>query len=734
MFSLSRLVIVVAAVTLLLDQGPCPASAADEDAEVEQEHPGYFDQWFTMKKDDQGRIPKDLYTQWSKYDERKKDQQAALRLALTATPFTKVEYHSPKLLAGRTRALLIDRSDGDRVFAGAVSGGLWRSDDRGATWSPVNDKAASLAVSDITQSPFNANIIYYSTGEARANTAGVQGDGVFKSTDGGMTFTQVPSAGISSGFEECWCVAHSRTDANTVYVGTESAGLLRSTDGGTSWSVVYEGVPVTDVICFSSGSVLFSASGTGIFHSPSGTAGSFTEVSSPSFPPKFQRIEIEECRTQPSIVYAAYESPDFEEHTIRFCVSRDGGLTWTARSNPQTRASYDRYCFMLGVHPCDPQKVICGGVKAQFSSDGGMTWDAVADSHNDYHVLATFPDDADRFLVGNDGGVYQYKWSDTSAAAIDRNTGYQVSQFYAGDHAPSGDFVIGGTQDNGTWKLSSSTRKKVGGNDGTFCHISQHDPNLAYASTQRGRMYRSEDFMSPDPNWQNINTDGPMNAEKYAFVNPFQINRSDDSQLYARTAKGFWRTSDKGATWTRLSAGTVTGLFAIACSEHPDPTVYYGGEQGSLFRIDSAATAAMGGEHDLSATVPASVTNDFLGAITIHPAQAGTILVGFSNFVNRPRIWKVTDADTMAPTWHDISGDLPPRLPVNFVQIDPTSPDSVFYAATDFGLYYTFDGGTHWIKEQQIPNVSIHQLKLRPSDRTMFAFTHGRGIWKLVLH
>ena len=121
------------------------------------------------------------------------------------------------------------------------------------------------------------------------------------------------------------------------------------------------------------------------------------------------------------------------------------------------------------------------------------------------------------------------------------------------------------------------------------------------------------------------------------------------------------------------------------------------------------------------------------GEISIHPRSNGTLYVGFVNYSARGRAWRITNADTPTPTWTNISGNLPAQMSVYQIQADPNDPDNTLYAATDFGLYYTLDGGVTWSKETRVPNVPIFECKLRPADRNLFLFTHGRGAWRLQL-
>ena len=698
------------------------SAAAQEEG---MSHPDFFSQWEAMKRANLEVLPSGLYQQWLKYD------QAILDRRPKATPlFPSAVYLGPEHIGGRTRALCIDRDDPDHILAGGISGGLWQSYDRGATWSAVNDQQLNLAVSSIVQSPFDHRVFYYCTGEARANSAHVQGNGVFETVNGGGSFNHLSSTASASGFSECWCIDHSRTLKATLFVGTEEKGLLRSDDGGKHWAVVLPNRSVTDIACLPSGGIFASASEDGLYYSPDGKPGTFKKIKHAHFPADFQRVEIEVSESDSDVIYAAFESTKALHDTIGFFRSADGGKTWESRTCPRTEASMNRYTFVLAVHPTHCDRVFCGGAKGEYSLDGGNTWDRVKNSHNDFHVLASFPDDPDSFIVGTDGGLYRYDWSTIKTDAVRINRGYHVTQFYAGDYAPSGDIVVGGTQDNGTLRLSGTAQKRVCSADGAFCHIGRADPDIAYVSQQNAVIFRSENFSSADPDWSPINFKDAMRSEGFQFLNPYHVNSQDARQLYCRTNQALWRSTDNGAHWRRLTDGKVEEIFAITCSSESNPTVYFGGKQGSFFRIKNAKTAKQGTEDDLSSSVPASVANDYFGAIEVHPTLAQTVFVCFLNVSSEPRVWRVNCATT-PPTWTKVSGDLPKDLPVNYIQFDPLAPQTKWVAATDFGLYYTRNAGTNWDKEEAIPNVSIHQIKMRSHDRTLFVFTHGRGIWKL---
>ena len=158
------------------------------------QHPGYYEQWFQEKKDANGQIPPFLRSQWAQYDAKKLDRRAG------NSPIDTVIELGPNNVAGRTRALWVDPRNEKIILAGAISGGLWRSENGGTSWKPINEHEVSMMPSALTSNPYNHNEVYYGTGESRANSADVDGEGVFKSTDGGKTFNQLSSTVKLNGF------------------------------------------------------------------------------------------------------------------------------------------------------------------------------------------------------------------------------------------------------------------------------------------------------------------------------------------------------------------------------------------------------------------------------------------------------------------------------------------------------------------------------------------------------
>ena len=706
--------------------------------------------WFRRHKDPAtGTIPTGLYTSWYKSDQDHALSRAGHDGTLsTGDPLDTVACLGPFTQGGRTRALLVSAADATNhtFFAGSVSGGLWKSTNAGSSWTPVNDQAVNLAVTCITQSPLNSNNIYYATGESRGysgeNHGAYPGAGVFKSTDGGNTFQQLSATASTSNYS--WAIEHDKADGLTVYWGTVSAGLRRTTDGGTTWSLASgTSGEICDIVTFSSGSVLIAKSGGGLYSTTNGKTGTFTQITSSAFPSSFARIRLAQCRNTPNTVYAAFANSNGSLGLIGLCKSTDGGGTWAAVTLPSIGSTQYNYNMMLGVDPKNSDSVVCGLQSLAYSSDGGTTWSGLGESHGDNHAYASFNGGSTQFLLGSDGGVDLHNWDSINWAIhqVAINNNYTTTQFVGGGFAGNGRKCAGGTQDNGNWRFrpGDTILALWGPGDGTYAYISQQDSNLAYnAGSSSAAETKYTQFFATDDNYQlQLHSEGigpSIGSQGVNFYNFYQCNYADPLQLYVRTNAALWRTIDTGHSWTQLNTTSITGIDFIGCTSLVNPSVYFttnvSGQNDHFYRIANAKTFTPGAPTDLSASIPSAVLTASFGEIAQTPSggTSTSLLMCTLNYSSIPHIYKVTNASGSTPTWTNITGDLPSTLAVNEVQADPQDPN-VLFAATDYGLYYSTNGGTNWIKEPSVPNTVISEMQLRSSDHKLFLFTYGRGVW-----
>jgi photosystem II stability/assembly factor-like uncharacterized protein len=696
------------------------------------EHPGYYDQWFAEKKDASGKIPSWQYAKWAAWDRMQVKSRGTEDIIDTVLQM------GPAAIGGRTRSIWIDPRNDQVILAAAISGGVWRSENGGEDWTPINDQETSLMASCIVHNPFNPDIVYYGTGEGRANSADVDGNGIYKSTDGGKTF-QVLSATVGlSGFSTIWDIKHSFTDSLTFFVGTHTRGVFRTIDGGKTFEQVLGtgSLQANSLLVLPNDRVLVGMYTNQIYASDSsGKKGTFKTVPITGWPGSgvYGRVQLANCRNFPNVVYALLEGYGFNDAPAGFFKSSNGGKTWIKQTAPTNIGSgYQTYCVMLGVSPVDTNVAVAGGVYIGQTNDGGKNWISKNVGHADHHAMSPFYSNTGFFLVGTDGGIYKYRYTSANVQET-LNTGYYVTQFYAGNFGPNDFASIGGTQDNGTHVATAKlTSQKYYGADGAYAHIGLQDGKIAYFSTQNQGIRRIQNF---NPAFIPSFTDGIDDArfatDGVNFINAYAMNPADQMQLYYRTNKYLYRSVDGGDSWDPIT-NLRSQLKAIGISAEENPVVYTGGGAAQLYRIDKAVNANPGGEVSYNNAFPASITSDFLNSIAVHPNDRYCVFISFSNYSTQPRVWRISGLNSANPVFKNVSGNLPPGLPVNYVAVDPAYPEKNLFAGTDFGLYYSTDSGTTWVKELRIPNVAVHEIKMR-KDRTLFIYTHGRGMWYLQL-
>jgi len=638
----------------------------------------------------------------------------------------------PGNVGGRTRAFCIDIRDSSRYLAAGISGGIWESNSSGFSWSPVQDDASNLSVTGLAQDPFNPDHWVYCSGEPAGNSAGIPGAGIFESWDDAQTFQLIPGTGASP-FLYAWRIVFSVVDSGTFYVATASGGLWRTTNQGQQFEQVFGNSNVTDLQVLPSGTVCIGVHGQGVYRSYTGNSGSFVS-SSTGLPANFNRIELAVAASDSSTWYAILENTNGDD-VLGVYRTTDAGGNWTYRGNPSGFGIgfyFPWYCLALEVDPQNPMKLLVGSVGSGFSTDGGISWDELPDSHADYHGFTFLPGQNNVFVAYNDGGLYRYTFQQVNTAYVQSlNAGYRITQFYAGTYWPMGQTYIGGTQDNGTHQgqqLIGGTKKLFGG-DGGFAFKHQQLNNVGYVSWQNGHLLRSDNIHEQFPDFEYIlnglDSDFDDNVDENTwFISPFEGNPLDGDQLYFVTRFRAWMSISRGSLWFPITA-PIANLYAIGITNELYPSVYFGGT-GKFYRVLDAFGSVAGDEDNLSGTIPGSMAGKFMSCIKASPVDTHTLFLGFSTYGSGPMMWKVTQANS-SPVWTNITGDFPVGLPVNSIEVSPWT-EQVLFAATDYGLYYTLDGGQHWLAENQIPMVSIHQLRMR-SDGRLFVFSHGRGIF-----
>lgn len=653
----------------------------------------------------------------------------------------------PFNMGGRTRALMFDITNPLRILAGGASGGLWESLDRGKTWNPINDLESNLGVTFISQSRINPDIIYYSTGEPEGNSGSIFGEGVFKSVDGGKTFTHLKDSKKGEVDLRIWRVVASRVNEQEVYIATKGKGLFRSTDGGEIFEQVFDAQEVTDIEVFDDGKIIIGVSGVGLYVSQSGDLGSFTKITKGLPTAPLKRIEIAYCDSFPEHVYAQFMETNNTLKGIYY--SSDGGENWSDIPFPNgINYELGYYAFVLEVHPLEPTWIYSGSVNLGYTQNQGGRWKPGGNNASDFHVIG-FPSDIatyDSMFVGNDGGVFEY--SEEPRFFKSSNKGYRVSQFYALDYFPTGEKIFGGTQDQGSVTGNSDSTNFTflhPYSDGGYTAINPNNTSIAYISDIYGAISKTNNANDESPIFIPATSGMDIDNEGAWFTNPLEMNRDDPSQMYTVTYDRVYRTKNADGdvssppVWSAITndlKGSIThGPKVIGIGPGSNPTIYIGGPKKFFMRIDNAATATPGSEMDLRPRVINSLSESYFSCLTVNPNDESQVFLALSDYSLNvaPRVFRINKANTSSPSFQSIVGDLDENLPVNWIVV--SAQDSRYLViGTDFGLYASSNGGKNWHFVDDMPTVPIHQIRLRQSDQKLFIATHGRGVWTADLN
>lgn len=718
------------------------------------------------------------------------------------------EERGPNNIAGRIRAVLFDLNDAtnNTVLVGSVSGGLWRTTNflsGSPTWAKISTVSENLAINCIAQDPRVGfrNILYAGTGEGYSNVDAVRGLGIYKSTDGGLTWallsaTTTGGANVTDFTYVQDLLVYSNGD---VYASAISAvfcnrgGVLRSTaaSGGASWTrVIGEFVaPFTDcgdAIDFAGYDLEMSASGDlyasiqnfgdgaeqgKIYRSPAGgTVGDFgnwTNITPSAGGSYFQRIDIACAPSNNDRVYAIFQGSASSIVSIkRYSVA---GNSWTDVNNAtlwcdqgsSTSADFSRnqawYDLILAVQPNDDATVFAGGVDIMKTTNSGSSWAQITQwasgcaslpqIHADIHNIVYLPGSNNSFVVVNDGGIYYT--SDNGASYTVKNTGLNITQYYSvALHPTSGsNYMIGGTQDNGSHKFQNTginTVTTVTGGDGGFCFIDQSD-----ATTQFTSFTGSQYTISRNSGSSFATTAWFSGADR--FINPTDYDNTQNLIYAGYAASQYLRITNIVSGSPSASAFTIGGLTNYSTSAvKVDPNT-----ANRVFMSFASSSASSGDAPILvyidnanaspsitQITLPTGLGNiggAYISSIDVEEGDANHLLLTVSNY-GVTSVWESTNLGA-AWTSLDNNGVNLPDMPIRWGIFIPagTNPGNGINAiggillATERGIFScgaTSGTTTTWTANNTaVGNVRTDMIKLRTNDRTVAAATHGRGVF-----
>jgi len=624
--------------------------------------------------------------------------------------------------SGRVVGIAPHPVDPDICYIAAASGGVWKTVDGGETWNPITDELANLNHGAIAIDPGNPETIYVGTGEY---TTGSNGDGLFRSTDGGVNWQRI--AEVSEVAARFSGIAVDPTDPDIIHV-TTNLGYVRSTDGGATWTLKKQGSASALAVNPLIPSTLYiGRHNDGVYRSTDG-GDTWFRLSNGLPGAGVNRILLGISASHPNVLYTAMSYGSGVEGTYK---STDGGDSWTRLGNTPNfaypQAWYDMY---ITVDPTDPDTVYCGGVSPIYaeagiikSTDGGDSWTEISagdlggQTHPDHHFMAFGPDGT--IWEGNDGGVW--KSTDGGLSWINTNRTLTVTQNYTVGGNPLDEAqLLGGTQDNGSIERVEDSEEwpQVIGGDGGFLAYDFDNPNIKYTTY----VYLSIQRWIYG-NYANIS--GPWENDPKNFIAPLVMDPNDSHTLVGGTNR-VWRTHNAhaGADWTAISTSEVGAggtLNAIAVALGASDTIYTGSSTGKVFLTTDASTW-----YERSAGLPGGHITDIL----INPDDPANVYVSYRSTVG-PRVLRTDDYGV---TWTNITGDLPIGPGATALAVDWRFDPPALYIGTGAGVWSSTDGGAMWIKdENDLPNVNIGDLQIDTERNMLIAGTYGRGTWRAML-
>jgi hypothetical protein len=703
----------------------------------------------------------------------------------------------PGNVGGRTRALVVNSSNPNVMYAGGVAGGVWKTTNAGMSWSAIADLLPSIAVNSLVIDPSDVNVIYAGTGEGYFNEDSVRGAGIFKSTDAGASWSHLTSTNTPDLYYVNDIVV-SPNNNQRIYAGT-GTGVWRSTNAGTTWTRVLNTGLVggcldlavrtdqpTDYLLASCGTFDLAS----VYRNTNAEgAGAWTQVLAEL---GMGRTSLAIAPSNQAVVYAmasSIEGGPFDHGLYAVFRSTDGGANWTARvrntdpvklntvllSNPiiaffiacagseiEAFVNQGWYDNVIAVDPLDSNRVWAGGIDLFRSDDGGANWgiashwwadpSASVYCHADQHAIVFHPGyngaSNKTMYVGNDGGLFVT--TDARAATgtgedavcnqisnvpwSNLNNNYGVTQFYHGAAYPNGTTYIGGSQDNGV------TRGSDGGPNSWSTLLGGDGGYVAVDPTNTDVLYVENILLSIQKSTDAGSTFADaVNgiAESFldfAFITPFVMDSANPQRLWTG-GLFMWRTTDGAANWTQASdiVGGFASFSAIAVAPTNPNNVLAGTLDGFIHRTNIGLTS------DENTVWPFAQPRDgFVSSLTFDPADANTAYATYSTFNTIPadrHVYKSTDAGA---TWAGIDGAGGtglPDVPVHSLIVDPNS-SSRLYVGTDLGVFVSLDGGANWARENTgFANVATESLSINgpAGAKSVFAFTHGRGAWRVPL-
>ncbi len=642
----------------------------------------------------------------------------------------------PTNFSGRMISVALNPLNGNTVYAGAASGGLWRSrtGGLGGDWQRVATGFPVLGVNAIAIHPADSNTIYIGTGEVYRylgstggivirTTRGSYGMGILKTTNGGLTWTK--SLDWSYNQQRGVQALRINPQNHRILFAATSEGIFKSTDAGGTWNRTLNVLLAEDIVINANDTTLvlatcgnFSSPGRGVYRSTDG-GNSFSIVA--GLPAYSGKGMLEVYNTNPQVVYASLADSTTGNGSL--WRTTNFGANWTLVSSEALYGVQGWYSQFVAVHPTDSTKIVRGGVNIYKSTNGGTSSTQKSGGYYDMHNYAHHPANPNILYLVSDGGVFHS--TNFGDSYQDANTGLLTSQFYNGfsNSAQDSLMALGQVQDHFGYKYTGSLSWPSGGVDEIgWTAINQQNDMVQYAGNRGGgSIYKST---NRGISFQSIT--GSFSGAS-CWNTPFVLSRSNPSILYFGRSVVF-KTTNAGTAWSATNGGAPLDgnpPLCMAIAPSNSDTVFVGTVPGNvrphLYRTTNGGTSWT----DVTGTLP----NRYYLDIAVDPNNSKIVYVAVGGF-DTTRVAKSTNAGI---SWNDISGSLP-NVPTTAIAIDPSNSNHV-YVGNDLGVYVSSNAGGTWMSfNDGFPEaVIVGDLVVSPSNRMLRVATHSNGVYERKL-